>query len=278
VLPEEERERKKSLRLSITLTVISYFLIQCCVFLAFSLPGKFFTAYYLPFTGTSLAFHAFLYVLLLFFIEDFRKEETGEKLSSINLANRITLIRVSTLPTLLYLVLAARDYKIRYPLLILVVFIFITDFLDGYVSRKHKEVTKAGRMMDSASDYSLLIVLTIVYKYYKLIPIWFLVLVMTRLGIQALLMGILIAVNKKIDPKTTFMGKAAVASIMVLYSVELLGLITSGLPAGLKDVLEAIVGIIVLASIGDKVVIFVHSLKGTQSERRIFDGNDKKRP
>jgi phosphatidylglycerophosphate synthase len=278
MLPTEELERKKSLRLSIMLTVVSYFLIQCCVFLAFSLPGKFFTAYCVPFLCTSLAFHAFLYILLIFFIEDFRKEESGEKLSSINLANRITLIRVSTLPTLLYLVMAARDYKIRYPLLVLVVFIFVTDFLDGYVSRKGKEVTKAGRMMDSASDYSLLIVLTIVFKYYKLIPIWFLVLVMTRLGIQVLLMGILIAVNKKIDPKTTFMGKVAVASIMVLYSAELLGLITAGLPAGLKNVLEAIVGVIVLASVGDKVVSFVHSLKGTQSERRIFDGNDKKRP
>jgi phosphatidylglycerophosphate synthase len=274
----EESERKKSLRLSIVLTSVAYFLIQCCVFLCFSLPGKFFNAYWAPFFFTSLAFHAFLYILLIFFMEDFRKEGSGEKLSSINLANRITLIRVSTLPTLLYLVLAARDYKIRYPLLVLVVFIFATDFLDGYVSRKGKEVTKAGRMMDSASDYSLLIVLTIVFRYYKLIPIWFLVLVMTRLGIQVLLMGTLIVVKKKIDPKTTFMGKVAVASIMVLYSVELLGLITMGLPNSFKSLLEAIVGAIVVASVGDKILSFVRSLKGTQAERRIFDGDDKKRP
>ena len=274
----EERERKKSLHLSITLTTVTYFLIQCFVFLGFALPGKFFAAYWAPFAFTSLAFHAFLYSLLLFFMEDFRKEDSGERLSSINLANRITLIRVSTLPTLLYLVLAARDYKIRYPLLVLVVFIFVTDFLDGYVSRKGKEVTKAGRMMDSASDYSLLIVLTIVFRYYRLIPVWFLVLVMARLGIQVLLMGTLIVVKQKIDPKTTFMGKAAVASIMVLYSVELLGLIAVGLPASLKNVLEAIVGIIVVTSVGDKILSFVRSMEGTQSERRISDGDDKKRP
>ncbi|MCX7026132.1 MAG: CDP-alcohol phosphatidyltransferase family protein [Spirochaetes bacterium] len=247
------------------------------MFLAFSIPGGFFAVYWPPFIFTSLAFHAFLYALLLFFMEDFRKEGTGEKLSSINMANRITLIRVSTLPTLLYLVIAAKSHRIRYPLLILVVFIFVTDFLDGYVSRKAKEVTKAGRMMDSASDYSLLIVLTLVFRYYQLIPIWFLVLVMTRLGIQVLLMAILILVKKKIDPRTTFMGKAAVASIMVLYSFELLGYITNGLSGGLKNFLEVAVGVIVFASVGDKIWNFAASLKGPKDERRIFDGDDKKR-
>jgi cardiolipin synthase (CMP-forming) len=278
VEPSTETARKRSLRLSMTLTITSYFFVQCLVFLAFSLPGAFFSVYWAPFFFTSLGFHVFLYVLLLFFIEDFKKELTGEKLYSINLANRITLIRVSTLPTLLYLVMAARDFKIRYPLLILVIFIFVTDFLDGYVSRKAKEVTKAGRMMDSASDYCLLIVLTLVFRYYKLIPVWFLVLVMSRLGIQVLLMTVLIVVKKKIDPKTTFMGKAAVASIMVLYSIELLGLIAKGLEGNLKTALELAVGAIVLASIGDKIWSFLTSFEGTEEAWRIFDGDDKKRP
>lgn len=274
----DEPTRVKSLRQSITKTIVAYFITQCAVFCAFALPGGFFMEFWRQFLVTSGGFHIFLYFLLNRFKDDFRKEASREKLSSINLANRITLIRVSTLPTLLYLVIAAKHYRIRYPLLILVVFIFITDFLDGYVSRKANEVTKAGRMMDSASDYCLLIVLTLIFRYYRLIPIWFLILVLARLGVQVLLVTILIIIRQKIEPKTTFMGKVAVASIMVVYSFEVLGLIAGELPLALKNTIEWIVAALVMVSIGDKIISFVSTLKEARLERRIPDGNDKERP
>ena len=160
---------KPHLRKSIDRTVIAYIVLQHALFCAFALPGGFFREFFLSFSLASLAFHTFLYTLLRFFIDDFRNEATGILFPSMNLANRITLVRISTLPTLFFLVVAARTYRIRYPLLILVVLIFITDFLDGYVSRKAHQVTKIGRMMDSASDYSVLIVLTLVFRYYTLI-------------------------------------------------------------------------------------------------------------
>lgn len=273
----DEHRRVQSLRQSFTRTIIVYFLCQCAVFSVFAIPGGFFAAFGNVFFFTSAGFHAFLLLMLNFFIDDFRKEATQEKLSFINLANKITLIRVSTLPTLLHLVIAARSYRIRYPLLILVVFIFITDFLDGYISRKDNEVTKAGRMMDSASDYSLLIVLTLVFHYYRLIPIWFLVLVLTRLGLQVLFMAILIAVKRRIEPTATFMGKVAVASIMVVYSVEVFGLIAGELPLFLKNTIEWTVAVLIIASIGDKAISFAASMKGAKLERRIPDGIDKER-
>jgi len=274
----DEQRRVQSLRQSFARTIIVYFLCQCAVFCVFALPSGFFAAFGTAFFFTSVGFHAFLLFLLNLFIDDFRKEATQEKLSFINLANKITLIRVSTLPTLLFLVVAARSYRIRYPLLILVVFIFITDFLDGYISRRDNEVTKAGRMMDSASDYSLLIVLTLVFHYYRLIPIWFLVLVLTRLGLQVLFMAILIAIKRRIEPKATFMGKVAVASIMVVYSVEVFGLIAGELPLLLKNTIEWTVAALIVASIGDKAISFAASLKGAKLERRISDGIDKERP
>lgn len=251
---------KQLLRASIDRTVLAYIVIQHGLFCSFALPGGFFNQFYPAFAITSLAFHALLYSLLRFFIDDFRNEATGLLFPSMNMANRITLMRISTLPTLFFLVVAARSYRIRYPLLVLVVFIFITDFLDGYVSRKANQVTKVGRMMDSASDYSLLIVLTLVFRYYTLIPTWFLLLVLARLGIQVAFMAILIAIKKRIEPRTTFLGKAAVASIMVVYSVEVLGLIAGGLPGGLKSAVEWIVAGVILASIGDKVASFASCL------------------
>lgn len=274
----DEIARIASLRKSITKTIIFYYIIQCAVFCAFAFPGGFFPKYGATFFIASACFHLFLYLLLIFFKEDFRKEATQEKLSSINLANRITLIRVSTLPTLFFLVIAAKHYQIRYPLLILIVFIFATDFLDGYISRRANEVTKAGRMMDSASDYGLLIVLSLIFYYYKLIPVWFLILVLLRLGTQVVLMAILIAVKRRIEPKTTFMGKVAVASVMVAYSAEVLSLVAVQLPRAVKNIIEWGVAVIVVASIGDKVLSFAAAMKEAKRERRIADGDDQKRP
>jgi phosphatidylglycerophosphate synthase len=252
---------RPQLRRSIDRTVIAYIALQHGLFCAFALPGGFFNELFLSFSLSSLAFHVVLYALLRYFIDDFKNEATGDLFPSMNLANRITLMRISTLPTLFFLVVAARTYRIRYPLLILVVLIFITDFLDGYVSRKAHQVTKIGRMMDSASDYSVLIVLTLVFRYYSLIPTWFLLLVLARLGIQVVFTAALIAINKRIEPRTTFMGKAAIASIMVVYSVEVLGLIAGGLPSILKTSVEWIVAAIVMASIVDKVVSFASCLR-----------------
>lgn len=252
---------------SICGAVGGYFLLQALIFTSFALSAGFFAAYAPLYFGVTTAFHLFLLGLLLIFKQDFVKEATGERLERVNLANLITLFRISTLPTLLFLVLAARDYRIRFPLLALVVIVFASDFADGYISRKGGEVTKVGRMLDSASDYSLLIVLTIVFHYFSLIPSWLFVLVVTRLGIQAMLMAILIAVKRKIEPKTTFLGKAAVAAIMVLYAIEVLRLIAGIGHSLVVRALEWAVGVIVIVSVADKAVSFVRTLVEPASDK-----------
>ncbi len=249
-----------SLTRSILVTIGIYLAGQAILFLAFALPSGFGAQYGLPFALATVGFHAFLLGLLLVFKQDFVKEATGERLDRVNLANRITLLRVSTLPTLLFLVMAARDYHIRVPLLALVVLVFASDFLDGYVSRKAREVTKIGRMMDSSSDYSLLIVLTVVFYYFTFIPAWFFYLVVARLGLQVVLMGILMAVKRKIEPKTTFLGKAAVAGIMVLYAaVVLQRLFTIRTPELFVALLWAVAAV-VLVSVADKLIFFEREL------------------
>jgi cardiolipin synthase (CMP-forming) len=246
---------------SIVATVSAYVLFQAVLFLGFGLAAGFAGRYGASFAAVSLAFHVVLVGMLLFFRRDFVKEATGERLERVNLANRITLLRVSTLPTLLFLVIAARDYRIRYPLLALVILVFATDFVDGYVSRKAGEVTKIGRMMDSASDYSLLVVLTIVFYYFKLIPVWLFLLVVARLGVQAVFMGILMAGSRKTGLKTTVLGKIAVAAIMVLYAAEVLRLLFAVSAPIAFGVLEWATGSVVAAGIADKIAFFVRELR-----------------
>lgn len=248
---------------SIILTVGGCLASQVALFLVFSL-GRGFSAHYNAlFFLLSVPFHAVLGLLLILFKGDFTLEASGVALERINLANRITLFRMTTLPTLLVLIMAAREYRIRIPLIALIVVVFISDFADGYVSRKHSQVTKVGRMMDSASDYSLLVVLSVVFYYFKLLPLWFFALVLGRLSIQAVFMGILIAVKRHIEPKTTLMGKAAVASIMVLYAIEV-GRLVFSLPQGwIFTAAEVLAGAIVAGSVVDKIVAFLRELSSS---------------
>jgi hypothetical protein len=74
-------------------------------------------------------------------------------------------------------------------------------------------------------------------------------------------MASLIVINKRIEPRTTFLGKAAIASIMVVYSVEVLWLIANTLPVAIKNGIELIVAGVILASIGDKIWSFASLCK-----------------
>jgi phosphatidylglycerophosphate synthase len=254
--------------------MVAYFALQCAIYFGFALPAGFTSRFLVLFLLLSSCFHAFLLVMLLIFKADFVIEPSGQKLTRVNVANKITLFRVTTLPTLLVLIMAAKEYRIRIPLLALVILVFLSDFADGYVSRRAGQVTRVGRMMDSASDYSLLVVLTVVFYYFKLVPLWFFILVIGRLFLQTALMGILIVVKRHIEPKTTMMGKVAVASIMVLYAVEV-GRIAFSLQRTLPFmVLEWLAGAIILASMADKVVAFVRELGKVGQEKRGESGGD----
>lgn len=260
-----EEERIASLRRSILITTSIFFIVQCTLFLIFSLSAGFDSKYWSMFLPISGGFHIVILIMLLLFQDDFTIESTGEKLDHVNFANIITLSRVSTMPTLLVLVMAAKQYSIKIPLLILVALIFLTDFFDGRISRKTNQVTRVGRMMDSTSDYTLLVVLSVIFQYYSLIPRWFFTLVLLRLGIQALLMAILAIVKKHIEPNSTFMGKVTVASIMVLYTLEIIQLAVQAPPLLVFRIAEWIVAIIIVIGIFDKIASFFDALKSKPS-------------
>lgn len=255
-----ESHRLTLLVRSFIATLCLYFIIQFGIFSAYALSFGFFKTYVIPFLVVSLAFHGLTLTMLVVFRGDFVIEPSGRRLDHINKANAITLFRVSTLPTILYIIIASKDYPIRFQLVALVAIVFATDFLDGYVSRKEKQVTRVGKMMDSAGDYSLLFVITFVFYYFHIIPAWFLSLLLSRLVGQGLMVLVVLTVKKRITPRTSFLGKATVASTMVLYAIELLRYLAD-LPRWLFSGLEYAVGLVIIVSIVDKVLIMINDLK-----------------
>ncbi|MGA2379908.1 MAG: CDP-alcohol phosphatidyltransferase family protein [Spirochaetia bacterium] len=206
----------KSLTRSIVRHGAFFFLAQAGVLVAMTLAFGMGWARLTLFLGVSLVFHAFLTAMLLLRRGDFRIEATGLLLSRVNLSNTLTYIRLSSLPTILYLVIQASDFPTTLTVILpLICAVFATDFLDGMTARKRGEITFVGRYLDSASDYLTIIAVTIVLNYHGLLPLWFLLLVLVRLVLFAVGMGLLALREGKADPRSTFVGKVSVFSLMV---------------------------------------------------------------
>ena len=125
-----------------------------------------------------------------------------------NLSNTLTYSRLSSLPTILFLVIQASDFPATLPVILpLICAVFATDFLDGMTARRRGEITFVGRYLDSASDYLTIIAVTIVLDYYGLLPLWFLLLVLVRLVLFAVGMGLLALREGKADPLLDIRGQ-----------------------------------------------------------------------
>ena len=108
-----------------------------------------------------------------------------------NIANKITLVRIFLIPVfLLFLlmqfdfgVLRIYDYSLSYNELI-ALFIFIiaaaTDGLDGYLARKHKIVTNLGKLLDPLADKILITAALIGLVELDRLPAWVAIVIISR--------------------------------------------------------------------------------------------------
>lgn len=246
---------------SIYLSVAGFFAFQALLFLIFFRVYRFSGGYIRLFLFTTAVFHLAILAFLLAFRKDFALVEGGRSLARVNLANEVTLARMSTLPTLLILIVASKEYTIQTPLLVLVALVFVTDFADGWISRASRQVTFMGRMLDAISDYCVLIVLSIVFYYYELIPGWFFWIVIFRLVFQGAGMAFLLMARRAIRTQSTLMGKAAIFSTMALYTFAVLRVVVRwDLPWVWKS-LEYAAGAIVFISIFEKAVLLTAQLR-----------------
>lgn len=211
----------------------------------------------------TLVCHALLITFLLSRRGDFRLEGVNQPLGGadqplerVNLSNSLTIARLSSIPTLLFLIIEASAYPLVPVLLPFACLVFATDFLDGVVARRRNQVTFVGRYLDSTSDYLMIIAVSIIFLYYRLIPVWFFVLILSRLILFALGMGLLTLREGRADPVATFLGKSSIFATMVLYVLELaerfsVPVIGSSL---VVFIMEWVVAAVIVASVVDKAI------------------------
>ena len=130
-------------------------------------------------------------------------------------ASKITLIRVAFIPVyMLFMYLSAGQPNI-WMWIALAVFIIasLTDYIDGYIARKYKQVSDFGKFLDPLADKLLTIAAMTMFCMWGSFTAWALMLVLTR---EFAVTGLrLVAVGKGKVIAAGWSGKVKTASTMI---------------------------------------------------------------
>ena len=221
--------------------------------------------------GTVL-FHALVGGLLFWRHEEFQPVDPPphRRVARLTLPNALTLLRLSSIPTLTLLWGYGPRPDAAPALVAITAAIFLTDLLDGALARRRGQVTTVGGYLDSGSDYLALLALAGLLAARGIMPAWLAVLLIVRLVLNAMAMAVLKLRRRDHTPRPTTWGKISVAAAMVLVTAELL-VHASGAPhppaaraAGILLTAELATAVILAISLADKVRYFMRAMHGSR--------------
>ena len=258
---------KTPLLASIAATVVTFGVIEGVAFSAIGVAVGFGLPLLSVYLLAQIVFHLGIIVFLVLLSDLFSIIGSEERLTRVNIANKVTLMRISMLPSILFLIIAGKNYTVGPILLPVLALTFMTDLIDGKLSRSRNQVTYIGRVLDSVSDYALLIVVAIAYVVYRLLPPWLFAIIVFRLLFQGFgMLGLLIR-NRKVEPKTSLFGKTAIATTMVLFAIETFKFFSPFELNGILPYLEYVAGGIVGLSVLDKGWFFIRQFAPDSGNR-----------
>ena len=152
-------------------------------------------------------------------IEETLLQMTKKKTNIINLPTVLTLIRVILVIPLFVLI-----FFDNLPAKILTLAFFIvasvTDFVDGYLARKNKQVTDLGAFLDPLADKMLVNLTFLALTYQNLVPIWLFAIIIVR---DFMVDGVrMMEAKKDITLAASKTGKAKTMVQMITLSLILL--------------------------------------------------------
>ncbi|MGI9256933.1 MAG: CDP-alcohol phosphatidyltransferase family protein [Salinispira sp.] len=202
-----------------------------------------------------------------------------KRLDHINIPIILTLMRITSLVTIIVLIFLIHTYPLLNVLIVYMITAFITDLLDGIVSRRTRQTTIIGAYLDSISDYAMLFTISIAYFRFHLLPDWFIILVIIRLAFQAtIVIGISIRKGSMEIHRSSVVAKAAIFLVMLTYACALLRLFSNQGPIYLQfmSILEWICTIVLLVSLMEKCMLFLYDLRSRKQKMREVGGAQEK--
>ena len=135
------------------------------------------------------------------------------------LPNLISAVRIILLIPVSYLLLT--DFEGQNTLIIILVLcMYLSDLLDGFLARKMNLVSESGKIIDPLADKISVTVIALILLYLGKIPLWFVAVVVLR-DILISVFGIYLDRKKDIRLMSNTAGKIAVFSIglIILFAV-----------------------------------------------------------
>lgn len=132
--------------------------------------------------------------------------------------NVLSMLRIALVPVFLWLVVAGHDL----PALIVLVIASGSDFLDGYLARRLRQVTRLGVLLDPAADRLYIFAAVLAFAWREILP-WWLVLVIVARDVFIGVLGIVLARAGHGPLPVTLVGKIATFGLLLALPVLLLG-------------------------------------------------------
>ena len=136
-------------------------------------------------------------------------------MKSMNLPNKLTLLRVFLIPFfVLFLLVPIAGDASKWIALAIFCIASITDFLDGKIARKYNLVTNFGKFMDPLADKLLVCSALICFVDLKLIPTWIVLIIIAR---EFIISGFrLVASDNGVVIAASYWGKFKTTSQMIM--------------------------------------------------------------
>ncbi len=162
---------------------------------------------------------------------------------SMNIPNAITLIRVVLIPFFIDLMI----YDYYQPALIVFIAACLTDALDGLIARLTNTKTSLGAFLDPVADKLLIVSSFITLAILQLLPIWFVIIVVSRDIILAFGSFVITITGHRLTIRPSVYGK--ITTVLQLISVVLtLALVAYGMHTGYLKVAYLLSAIMTVVS------------------------------
>lgn len=138
------------------------------------------------------------------------------------ISNFLSIFRIILLFPLSYLLISDNDGN-RILIIVILLSMYATDLLDGFLARKLNQVTELGKVIDPLADKISVVTLVLILLMQNKIPLWFVLIVVLR-DLLILLFGLILQGRKKITLMSNYPGKIAVFSIGLVILISTLNL------------------------------------------------------
>lgn len=184
-------------------------------------------------------------------------------MKTMNLPNRLTVVRIILTPIFLGLFLSGIKHHFLWGLIVFALGSF-TDFLDGKIARKNNIVTVFGQLADPVADKILTTAALLAFMQFDLCNIWIIMIVLLReftitsFRLVATAQGVVIPANIYGKMKTV---SQMVFSLVIMLLAELndCGVLGEGFP--LSTVSNALLWITAVLCVVSGVIYVKQSLK-----------------